>query len=112
MIGRRGFITGLISLAAAPAIVRASSLMPVKRMAPNAMHFTVDGIHPFLSDWKIINAAIEYRGAITALPATMEIPQGEVFYIRTFMSKDEQFANARQCYAVPRPSPPSGFRYS
>jgi len=33
-IGRRGFITGLISLAAAPAIVRASSLMPVKVMEP------------------------------------------------------------------------------
>lgn len=30
MIGRRGFITGLISLVAAPAIVRAGSLMPVK----------------------------------------------------------------------------------
>lgn len=30
MINRRGLITGLISLAAAPAIVRASSLMPVK----------------------------------------------------------------------------------
>ena len=30
MINRRGLITGLISLAAAPAIVRASSIMPVK----------------------------------------------------------------------------------
>jgi hypothetical protein len=29
---RRGFITGLISLVAAPAIVRAGSLMPVKAM--------------------------------------------------------------------------------
>ena len=29
---RRGFITGLISLVAAPAIVRVSSLMPVKAM--------------------------------------------------------------------------------
>lgn len=32
MIGRRGFITGLVSLVAAPAIVRAGSLMPVKAM--------------------------------------------------------------------------------
>ena len=32
MIGRRGFITGLVSLVAAPAIVRAGSLMPVKLM--------------------------------------------------------------------------------
>ena len=30
MLNRRGLITGLISLVAAPAIVRASSLMPVK----------------------------------------------------------------------------------
>lgn len=30
MIHRRSFVTGLISLIAAPAIVRASSLMPVK----------------------------------------------------------------------------------
>jgi hypothetical protein len=29
-MNRRGFITGLISLVAAPAIVRAGSLMPVK----------------------------------------------------------------------------------
>ena len=31
---RRGFITGLISLVAAPAIVRAGSLMPVKMFEP------------------------------------------------------------------------------
>lgn len=30
MINRRGLITGLVSFVAAPAIVRASSLMPVK----------------------------------------------------------------------------------
>lgn len=32
MIHRRSFITGLVSLVAAPAIVRAGSLMPVKVM--------------------------------------------------------------------------------
>ena len=31
-MNRRGFITGLISFVAAPAIVRAGSLMPVKAM--------------------------------------------------------------------------------
>lgn len=35
MIGRRSFITGLISLVAAPAIVRAGSLMPVKMVEFN-----------------------------------------------------------------------------
>ncbi len=34
MINRRSLITGLISLVAAPAIVRAGSLMPVKAMLP------------------------------------------------------------------------------
>lgn len=32
VIGRRGFITGLVSFIAAPAIVRAGSLMPVRTM--------------------------------------------------------------------------------
>lgn len=32
MIGRRGFITGLVSLVAAPAIVRVGSLMPARAM--------------------------------------------------------------------------------
>lgn len=40
MINRRGLITGLISLTAAPAIVRASSLMPVKVIDKNI--FTLD----------------------------------------------------------------------
>jgi hypothetical protein len=34
MISRRSLITGLISFVAAPAIVRASNLMPVKVMEP------------------------------------------------------------------------------
>lgn len=34
MINRRSLITGLVSFVAAPAIVRASSLMPVKAMEP------------------------------------------------------------------------------
>jgi hypothetical protein len=34
MIGRRGFLVGLGSLLAAPAIVRAASLMPVKAPKP------------------------------------------------------------------------------
>lgn len=36
MINRRGLITGLISLVAAPAIVRATSLMPVKAIKTGA----------------------------------------------------------------------------
>lgn len=36
MLSRRGLIGSLISLAAAPAIVRASSLMPIKAMLSDA----------------------------------------------------------------------------
>jgi hypothetical protein len=36
MLNRRSLITGLISLVAAPAIVRAGSLMPVKVMQPQS----------------------------------------------------------------------------
>lgn len=39
MINRRSLITGLISLAAAPAIVRASSLMPVKVVTPTILRY-------------------------------------------------------------------------
>jgi hypothetical protein len=38
---RRGLITGLICFAAAPAIVRASSLMPVKVLKPAPMEYVV-----------------------------------------------------------------------
>jgi hypothetical protein len=41
---RRAFITGLVSLLAAPAIVRASSLMPVKVMLP---HYHIGDIITF-----------------------------------------------------------------
>lgn len=37
MLTRRGVITGLISLVASPAIVRAASLMPVKAMLPEEL---------------------------------------------------------------------------
>lgn len=38
-MNRRELITGLISLVAAPAIVRAGSLMPVKMMLPEGMSY-------------------------------------------------------------------------
>ena len=42
MLNRRTLITGLISLVAAPAIVRASSLMPVKTIIIPPSHLTYD----------------------------------------------------------------------
>lgn len=76
MIGRRGFITGLISLVAAPAIVRAGSLMPVKVMIePVWRSFAeIDEVYghgplmnamPYLIDW---NAATREIIRITGMP--------------------------------------------
>lgn len=41
MATRRGFLTGLSSLLAAPAIVRASSLMPVKVMPWDGVYYRI-----------------------------------------------------------------------
>lgn len=60
MIHRRGFITGLISLVAAPAIVRAGSLMPVKMM--------IEPIWPPYGR----SPAIEFFGAFEELQAKRE----------------------------------------
>jgi hypothetical protein len=53
MIARRSFITGLVSLMAAPAIVRAGSLMPVKAVLTEeqrlqAMAGLVAGFHRYM----------------------------------------------------------------
>ena len=49
-LNRRSLITGLISLVAAPAIVRAGSLMPVKQMIEQPVGF-IHGI-PIYEDYK------------------------------------------------------------
>ena len=45
-MNRRGFITGLISLVAAPAIVRAGSLMPVKTFVLDDGVMLYSIVHP------------------------------------------------------------------
>ncbi len=50
MINRRSLITGLISLIAAPAIVRAGSLMPVKAMRPMTVQW-MDSVS--FADWQV-----------------------------------------------------------
>lgn len=59
MINRRGLITGLISLAAAPAIVRASSVMLVKIIKPC---LTLEEIAQIIlnANNKLINDMIEH----------------------------------------------------
>ena len=57
MIHRRSFITGLISLVAAPAIVRAGSLMPVKVIGPTMIEFHLPDFKvyevPFPEEFKL-----------------------------------------------------------
>lgn len=61
---RRSFITGLVSLVAAPAIVRAGSLMPVKVMSPSELNdivrrMMVDMAEPSvlsMFDWEAVTA--------------------------------------------------------
>lgn len=47
---RRALITGLISLVAAPAIVRAGSLMPVKQMIERSPHLSLNGVPIYFDD--------------------------------------------------------------
>lgn len=49
MLSRRGLITGLISFVAAPAIVRAASLMSVKAIK-TAYPWTINGVEIFFDD--------------------------------------------------------------
>lgn len=60
MIQRRSFITGLISLVTAPAIVRAGSLMPVRAMVEEPI-WTPYGIAPGMEQARRL---INYRDSI------------------------------------------------
>lgn len=62
---RRGFITGLISFtAAAPAIVRAASLMPVKVIPPGMvtrLEVPASMVIPYLNDYEIARLKMLYQ---------------------------------------------------
>jgi hypothetical protein len=74
---RRGFITGLIAFAAAPAIVRASSLMPVKAMLPDLAWLDEDVIFTSIPNeqWRQINQGAPYgrSPAMDCLPGAKEL---------------------------------------
>ena len=66
LIERRSFLTGLASIVAAPAIVRASSLMPVKALIP----FEFETEHKFIlhtslpeARWRMFNMGMPYAKA-------------------------------------------------
>src|SRR4051812_3420387 len=76
---RRGFITGLVSFIAAPAIVRAGSLMPVKAVLDDAM------IARAMRDYieKIINPAsiAAIQDAMVFGIGTLEFKDGAVTHV-------------------------------
>lgn len=55
MLARRGFLMGLGSLVAAPAIVRAASLMPVKAIVVPAKHEFIFRTSLPQGTWRMIN---------------------------------------------------------
>lgn len=88
MPSRRSFITGLVSLVAAPAIVRAGSLMPVRGMIEPIM--PLYGISPgmealqFMKELEELHARISRAffmdlGAFGA--AAVEVRSGELFHV-------------------------------
>jgi hypothetical protein len=87
-LNRRSLITGLISLVAAPAIVRAQNLMPVKasvvedpstyiiQCGPGG-HVRIDGFHPTLSGYRTMaeHTAKQFRLEFYASgPVMVKIP--------------------------------------
>lgn len=84
-LSRRGFIGGLTAALAAPAIVRAASLMPVKQMPAPLMRMTDAEIVEFLEGMSqqvvqtIIDGNPEFLATLhLAAPATRcRVPGGE-----------------------------------
>ena len=79
-MNRRGFVTSLVSFIAAPAIVRASSLMPIKSL--DRWWFTADEIMAgAITSDKLsavgYPAAIYHNGGLIARVSKLEIFLGE-----------------------------------
>lgn len=69
-MNRRGFMGSILALGLAPAIVRASSLMPVIARIPDSLILYGDGIHDdtkamqaFLDGQRVLNADGTVRGS-------------------------------------------------
>ena len=88
MIARRSFLRGLVNIVAAPAIVRASSLMPVRgisltdKMAPDDALPRWVFIHTDYDDGAYLTSA-DYVGQLRSLINKMSLP-----LIRAGIAKD------------------------
>lgn len=71
-INRRFFLKGALYVAAAPVVVKASSLMPVRRYNP-IMTVTINGLDEY-GDFK----AIQYRALMESFRLTKEIVAARV----------------------------------
>lgn len=79
MLERRGFLTGLISALAAPAIVRAASLMPVRTVLWTPPLLTVTAI----PDWEIAGN-LTYKLWWDEIAGTVQVKKIEQRDILTF----------------------------
>jgi hypothetical protein len=77
---RRAFLTGMVSLVASPAIVRASSLMPVKIIEPEIIQISY-GIVP-------VNVARTGGGVCLSTMRDLLLPG-----LRNIVLKEDKYAN-------------------
>lgn len=92
MMNRRTLLTGLISFVAAPAIMRASSLMPVRMMTPT------------MTAEELIRAVMEHLGA--EISANYDKAIADAVAYGTGIC--DFYGNV---YRIEMPSPPLDYRY-
>lgn len=89
MIGRRSFITGLVSLIAAPAIVRAGSLMPVRVMIEPGIRYRAISVEEMIERMMggpAISAALIDLGAfgtgvVEIIPQSSNLTPGSIRHV-------------------------------
>jgi hypothetical protein len=116
MIGRRSFITGLVALVAAPAIVRAGSLMPVRQMiVPLATvdasgqiggQLIVNGLTGSLRAGDVIT--IEDVGAWNRLQNTID-PRLRLFVVTANAESGDRIVNLYPPILTPKTPPKYGY---
>jgi hypothetical protein len=101
-MNRRGFITGLTGLLVAPAIVRASSLMPVSVVSwdtPTAgcfvRHYGWDG-HVITEAWVV--PTVQNNGTYQLILPPEAYPDGTKYTVATLRVKDKPVAEVAKLF--------------
>jgi hypothetical protein len=86
MLNRRSLITGLVAFAAAPAIVRATSLMPVKVMIPDGLSIpAMSGLH--------VGDIVSFRSGIAPMgfDEFSQLRDGQSIHIVTYVANGRAY---------------------